>query len=154
MSNATEYLNSIVSTLETIDRIEALWWKGDVSTTISELLAVVEEGPEDADYVASLAEFLDNEFDSRADDLGHAYLESALDMWVDVQWRYDHVSVGNAVALLTTGGPRCEVSHDGDGTEVRVDVWWGSDHAYRTVECTPVANALQVVIDGAELTLK
>jgi hypothetical protein len=154
MNNATKYLNGIVSTLETIDRIDHIWWKDNVATTISELLSVWKEGPEDADYLSDLMEFLDEEFDGDADDLGHAYLEGALDMWVNVKWRYDHVSVGNAVALMTTGGPRCEVSHDGYGTEVRVDVWWGSDHAYRTVECAPVANTLQVVIDGAELTLK
>jgi hypothetical protein len=154
MNNATEYLNSIVSTLQDLDDIHCNWWKNDATTTIDRLREAASTDPEETARFDSLAQVLEDYVDEYAEDLGIAYLEGALDMWLDVKWRWNQSDVDKVVALMTVGGPRCEISFDGTETDVRVDVWWGSDHAYRTVECAPVAYAMLVTLESAEEALK
>lgn len=86
-----------------------------------------------------------------AHDVGMYWLENdTLDVWADVEWRHDRCTVRNVTALRTSGGPRCEVSWDGNHDDMlTIHVWWGSDESTVRVECATVADAMSIVWDNA-----
>lgn len=86
-----------------------------------------------------------------AHDVGMHWLENdTLDVWADVEWRHNHSTVRSVTALRTAGGPRCEVSWDGNHDNIlTVTVWWGSDESTVRVECSTVADAMAIVWDNA-----
>jgi hypothetical protein len=155
MNNATEYINSIVATLENIQEIHSMWWKDNVPTTVDRLREAASTDPDDHARFDALAEFLEREFPDDADDLGISYLESSLETWVNVRWKWDEVGVREARALITTGGPHVEIFYDGVWDDVvTVEVFWWGEEGRRNVQCAPVAYALNVLIENAELSLK
>jgi hypothetical protein len=85
-------------------------------------------------------------------DIGIHYLNDALDVWVEMEYRPDRgLDAGSVRLLRTCGGPHCEIIYDGDD-ELRIETAWGSEQSVRTVECPPVANALSLFLESAVLS--
>jgi hypothetical protein len=77
-----------------------------------------------------------------------------LDVWTNVEWRWNSQDIKSVSALITSGGPHATVTYGGFETEVLVEVTWGGDVATRWVDCAPVANAMSVVWDNTEEAFK
>ena len=150
MNTAAEYALSIAQGLSMLDEIHYDWWKNDVATTVDRIREV---GGDD-DHLVALANFLENEYAGETDDIGTAYLELALDVWTDIQWRWNQQDIKSVTALVTSGGPHATVKYGGYETDVLVEVTWGSEVATRWVACAPVANVMSVIWDNAEEALR
>jgi hypothetical protein len=154
MSNAAEYALSIAESLRMFDEIHYDWWKNDVTTTIDRLREASSTDPDDHARFDALAQLLEDEFAGETDDIGVAYLELALDVWTNVEWRWKQQNIKSVAALITSGGPHATVTYNGFETEVLVEVTWGGEVATRWVDCAPVANAMSVVWDNTEEALR
>jgi hypothetical protein len=154
MNNAADYAMSIAETLRMLDEIHYDWFKDDVATTVDRLREASSTDPDENARFDALAEFLENEFSGDDEDLGVAYLNSALDMWTNIEWRWNQQDIKSVAALITAGGPHAEIKYVGFETEILIEVTWGSDVATRWVDCAPVANAMSVVWDNTEEAFK
>jgi hypothetical protein len=150
MSNAEEYAQIIIDKLQMLDEIHYDWFKDDVTTTIDRLREAASTNPDETSRFDTMAQFLEDEFSGDDDNLGVAYLNSALDVWTNIEWRWNHRNVKSVVALITSGGPHATIRYDGFETEVLVEVAWGSDTFTYWVDCAPVAYAMLVAWESAE----
>ena len=153
MSTAQIYAEGIISTLRMMDEIHNDWWKNDVETTIDRLREASAVDPDEATRFNLMASWLEDEFSPSDEDMGFAYLASALDVWAEVEWRHDRTDVIGARVLVTAGGPHVEVVYRGEGGEVMVEVHWGGDTWRQTVDCDPLTQALDVVMENADMAL-
>lgn len=154
MNDAQKYAEDIIVNLLIMEEIDTDWWKNDVETTADRLREASSPDPDEAARFDLMASWLENEFDSRDDDMGLAYLNSALDTWAEVEWRYNRTDVMGARVLVTTGGPHLEIVCNGGGDEVTVEATWGGDTFRRSVDCRSLARALNVVMENAEMALR
>lgn len=154
MNDAQKYAEDIIANLLMMEEIDTDWWKNDVETTVDRLREASSPDPDEAARFDLMASWLENEFDSRDEDMGFAYLNSALDTWAEVEWRYNRTDVMGARVLLTIGGPHLEIVCNGGGDEVTVEATWGGDTFRRTVDCGSLARALNVVMENAEMALR
>lgn len=153
MSTAQKYAEGIIATLRMIDEVDSDWWQDDVQTTADRLREAAAVDPDESTRLEAMASWLEDEFDARDDDMGLSYLNSALDTWAEVEWRYRNTDVTGARVLVTAGGPHAEIVYRGDGDEVLVEVNWGGDTWRQTVECAPLAQALSIVMENADMAL-
>lgn len=153
MSTAQTYAEGIIATLRMIDEVDSDWWDTDVTTTADRLREASVVDPEEMTRFGRLATWLEDEFDAHDDDMGVSYINAALDAWAEVEWRSRSTDVTGARVLVTAGGPHAEIAYRGSGNELLVEVHWGGDTWRQTVECGPVAHALGIVMENAEMTL-
>lgn len=153
MSTAQEHAQSIIRYLNMMSEVHFDWFKDDVRTTVDRLREAAAVDPDEITRFDLMASWLEDEFDSRDDDLGIAYLNSALDTWAEVEWRHDRIDVRGARVLVTVGGPHIEIAYSGREEFVTVEIYSGGDTWSQMVECAPLAFALTVVMENADMAL-